>query len=215
MEFSELTIRLLLIFFPGMIAMFIINNLTTHKRNEFNIFLLHSFLMGLVSYFTAYFVVMINNWILILNGYSGNKKLQFLESLTNGKSAISIREVLLVTLLAIILAIVISLVINRGWFHLLARKLKITNQFGEKDVWQHMFNSPNVEWISVRDFENDLIFQGHVAAFSDTSITNELLLQDVIVYASSTGEELYHLDAIYITRKTDSLTIEVQQFKNI
>lgn len=213
MNFSELTVRLLLIFFPGIIAALIINSLTTHKKKDFNFFLLYSFLLGLTSYFIVYLCVFVNNIIVNLNGYKAKLKLQFLESLTNGKSPIQISEVLITTFIAIVIAIVISFIMNQGLLHKMARKLKVTSQFGENDVWEHVFNSPDVDWVTVRDFENDLMYQGHLEAFSDTFTSNELWLRDVFVYSSSTGEELYKIDAVYLTRNPNNLTIEFQKLR--
>lgn len=214
LDFSELTIRLLLIFFPGIIAALVINSLTTHKKKEFNLFLLYSFILGLTSYFGVYLFVLVNNMIVNLNGYDGKLKLQFLESLTNGESFIQIEEVLITTVVAFLMAIGISAILNRGTLHKWARKLKITSQFGENDVWQHTFNSPDIEWVTIRDFENDLIYQGYLGAFSDTFTSNELLLSDVVVYSSSTAEELYRVDAIYLTRNAANLTIEFQKLNS-
>ena len=43
-------------------------------------------------------------------------------------------------------------------------------------------NSEIPEWIVIRDVENDLIFEGLVKVFSDSTEKDELFLRDVIVF---------------------------------
>lgn len=210
MNVTELTIRLLLLFFPGIIAALVITNLTTHKRPNFNLLILYSFILGLLSYFTTNSLLALNGLFLKFNGVQSRKELTFFKSLTDPTVLISMKEIMFVSLISIVLSLVISLVINRGWFHKIARAMKVTNQFGEKDVWQHLFNSPDIGWVTVRDLENNLMYQGYVGAFSDTFMENELLLKDVKVYYGETGEYLYDLKILYITRDIRKLTVEIQ-----
>jgi hypothetical protein len=53
------------------------------------------------------------------------------------------------------------------------------------------------------------MFSGYVNAFSDVEENAEILLEDVIVYRESSGEELYRADAMYLSRKRDDITIEL------
>lgn len=211
MNFTELTIKILFIFFPGLIAVIIINNLTTHKKVEFKFFIIYSFILGTLSYMVIYILLIVNNIYLGFNGFKSHKNLAFMDVLTNNESFVNGKEIIFATIIAFFLSLLISLILNNGWLHIIARKLKITNQFGEKDVWQYLFNSPELSWITVRDFSTNMIYQGYVAAFSDTHAENELLIQDVYVYDSKTGNYLYDLNALYITRDKSDLTIEIQK----
>jgi len=66
----------------------------------------------------------------------------------------------------------------------------------------------DVEWVTVRDHENDLIYDGWVQAFSDDSVDAELLLRDVSVYRNSTAEPLYQVGMMYVSRKRDDISLE-------
>ncbi|MGN4506597.1 hypothetical protein [Bacillus cereus group sp. MYBK58-1] len=210
MQFSELTIRLLLIFFPGLISAVIVDSLTTHKGREFKVFLLNSFLFGLTSYFFVYIFVCLNNLIVKMNGFKPNQKMNFLVSLMDGKSEINITEVLITSVVAIFLGFLISFIINSRLIHKFAVKFKITKKFGELDVWAYVFELPTIEWVTVRDLKNDLMYQGWVEAFSDTHEESELFLRDVVVYRNSTSEEMYRVDGIYLTGESNSLLLEFQ-----
>lgn len=208
MEFSELTIRLLLIFFPGILASLIIDSLTVHRGREFNMFILNSFILGLTSYFILYIIVSINNLLVQMMGLIPTWEINFLNSLIDKSSNINIKEVIAASIIAIFLAFVVSTAINYKILHRFSKRLKITKKFGQLDVWSYVFDSPDIGWIIVRDLENDLMYQGWVEAFSDTFANNEIFIREVIVYRNSTSEELYFMEGVYITKDQNNLVLE-------
>lgn len=214
MQFSELTVRLLLIFFPGIISAIIIDNLTIHRGREFKVFLLNAFTLGLASYFILFIWISVNNWIVRLKGLVPSWEVNFLDSLIDKTKNIDIKEVLIATMISVLLAFLISAGINHKLLHRFAKKLKITKKFGQLDVWSYTFDSPDIGWVIVRDLDKDLMYQGWVEAFSDTYENNELLLRDVNVYRNSTAEELYFMQGIYITRELNNIIIEFPQIAN-
>jgi hypothetical protein len=52
------------------------------------------------------------------------------------------------------------------------------------------------------------MYQGWVHAFSEVAEANEVLLRDVKVLRNSMAEELYEVDALYLSRDRSDLTIE-------
>src|ERR1044072_7241558 len=66
----------------------------------------------------------------------------------------------------------------------LLRMIGATKSFGQEDVWDFVFNSPQpaVEYVYVRDYEKQKVFSGWVRAFSETSEVRELLLRDAQVF---------------------------------
>lgn len=214
MQFSELTIRLLLIFFPGILAALIIDSLTVHRGRDFKVFLLNSFIFGLASYFILYILISINNFFVKLKGLMPTYKVNFLNSLIDKNATIHIKEVIIATVLAILLAFLVSAAINYKILHRIAKKLKITKKFGQLDVWSYVFDSPDIDWIIVRDSKNDLMYQGWVEAFSDTYDNNELFIREVTVYRNSTSEELYIMEGIYITKDQNNLILEFPRIGN-
>lgn len=215
LQFSELTIKLLLIFFPGLIAAIIVDSLTSHKERDFKVFLLHSFIFGMSSYFPLYLLEWINNLIVKANGLTPAWKVSFIKYLTDGKTDINFSEVLGAMFFSILIGLATAALINHNVFHKVATRMKITKRFGSLDVWSYLFESKEIFWIVVRDLTNDLMYEGWVSAFSDTYDVNELFLQEVRVYRNSTAEMLYDLDGIYITRKKDELVLEFTRFENV
>jgi hypothetical protein len=76
-------------------------------------------------------------------------------------------------------------------------------------VWDFTFNSPDAwsEYVHVRDYANNKVFSGWVAAFSESEKTRELLLRDVEVFDLE-GRRLYSAPLIYLGRSPDSANVE-------
>tara|TARA_B100001245_G_scaffold173899_2_gene132317 strand:+ start:34374 stop:34610 length:237 start_codon:yes stop_codon:yes gene_type:complete len=72
-------------------------------------------------------------------------------------------------------------------------------------------NSDDVNWITVRDLENDLMYDGWIQAFSDNSKEAEVLLGDVRVYRNSSGELLYEVGSQYLSMDRSNIVIEVRK----
>ncbi|MBI5241395.1 MAG: hypothetical protein HY926_13060 [Elusimicrobia bacterium] len=129
--------------------------------------------------------------------------------LTDSKTPPNFREIVFVSLLALPIGATCSVLLNRYVPNKLARRLCITNKFGEKTVWGHIMNSPEpTEWVVVRDHENDLMYEGWIQAFSDDHEDNEIFLRDVKVFKNSTGHELYETPGLYLAKSRDKLAME-------
>ena len=91
----------------------------------------------------------------------------------------------------------------------LLRLIGATKSFGQEDVWDFVFNSPEpaAEYVYVRDYDKQKVFSGWVRAFSETSEVRELLLRDVQVFDLD-GQLLYEVPLMYIGRKRDNVDIE-------
>jgi hypothetical protein len=118
-----------------------------------------------------------------------------------------------VSIVALVVGMGVSLGLERHWLQGFAQFTAISRKFGDLDVWAHTFNSPDYtnRWVVVRDFANNLAFEGWVNAFSDTANDHELLLRDVVVYESSSSTRLYEVDSVYLSRKKSELTIEFRR----
>jgi hypothetical protein len=78
------------------------------------------------------------------------------------------------------------------------RWLRLTCRTNEVDIWQLTLNSPDLDsWVTVRHHDNGKVYQGWVRGYSDGGDERELLLADVIVFASSEGSsELVAVDTV-------------------
>ena len=207
MNISVFAFRLLLLFFPGIICYYIIDIFTIHKEKTQFQFIINSFLCGFISY--------ILYWGIIVLGYkynlTSNNTIIFFDLLNNTKHYISYKEIIYVCILSIIIGFSITAIHTYKLHFKLARKLKIiTKKSGELDVWGYLMNSSDIQWITVRDIANNLMYDGWVKGFSDNSKEAELLMGDVKIYKNDTSEHLYDADSQYLSLDRNNISIEIR-----
>ncbi len=56
-----------------------------------------------------------------------------------------------------------------------------------------------------------ILYQGDLVLASDLALAPELLLEEVTVYKNSTGQELYSVNALYLSLEPDRIEIECRQ----
>lgn len=199
---------------PGIIGALIIDVLTTYRKREAYQFIIHAFLLGLSSYGILSLIVFLNNKILEYKKQIPTWKVTFFDSLFSTEARISLIEVFFSSLIAIVIAILLVKIINKKLIYTWANKLKISNKHGEDDVWEYLLGSDEVEWISIRDLDHNLVYQGMLRAFSDKDDKRELYLTDVIVYDNQDGDELYKMDHMYFYFDVNSnIVIELHKSK--
>lgn len=205
MEITEFALKLLLLFFPGILCAYAVDQLTVHRPRETFFFLLQSFVFGIISYFTYW------GGLKTLHHYWPShfaSSVTFLRALTDSTVTFSFKEIAVVSIVSLLLSCVISVAVRHKLPNRVARKIGLTTKFGELDVWGYMLNMKEIVWVTVRDHQNNLIYDGWVQAFSDDSKEAEIFLRDVSVYKNDTGERLYQVGAVYISRNRESISIE-------
>ncbi|ENB2044980.1 MULTISPECIES: hypothetical protein [Vibrio harveyi group] len=204
---SEFVFKLLLLFLPGIICSYFVDTFTNHKeRTQFQ-FVINSYVYGLMAYGSYWLLVE----IFTLVRESDKSTVVFLGYLLGSETTISFKEIFYVCIAALLQAALITYTFTHKLHFRLMQKLKITKKFGELDVWGFFMNSKDVDWITVRDLENNLMYDGWVQAFSDNSKEAEVLLGDVKVYANDTGEYLYDVDSQYLSLDRSKIVIEMRK----
>jgi len=200
MNLGAFTLKLFLLFLPGIIALKLIELLTPHRKSDFNRYIINVAILGVSSYICQY------TFIRLLFRKSS---LVFFDSLLNNTS-INFNEILCSTFWGIIIGIFLSLLINKNWFYRLFRYLGITNRFSGTRVFDHLMNSPDVIWVTIRDQELKLNYQGWIEYFNDNEgSSKEMFLRDVIAFDNITGEKIVELNSLYFPIFKDSYILEV------
>lgn len=206
MAASEFTIRVLLLFFPGVICAYIVDTLTTHRpRPQFE-FILNSVIYGLASYLLYWGVVQV-----AIGLGAGAEPLVFFRALTSADVPVSFRELAWASFSALVLALALTAISTYKVHFRLARKMHLTRKCSELDVWGFILNSPQAEWATVRDHVNGLTYDGWVELFSDDSRSAEIVLREVKVYRNDTGEYLYDVEVQYLSLNPGTISIEFRQ----
>jgi hypothetical protein len=208
MELSALTLRVVLLFFPGLVCALIVRALTNRRERPTPEFLIDAFVFGIGTYLLL--AALRSGCVLVagLAGLPSPRPITFFNVLTNETATISWGEIGLSALVAILLAGIIAAIGNNHLMHRTAGWLGISRKFGDPDVWSFFLNSPDSKWVAVRDVTTDTVYEGAVEAFSDTGATPELLLRTVTVSRSSTDTKLYACDRVYLSRDRASLVVE-------
>jgi hypothetical protein len=137
-------------------------------------------------------------------------KMVFWDELQNPSAKIELGEIAWVTLVAIGLAIVLATLSNFKVHYRIARWCRVSKKSGEIDVWAYVMNSraPDTTFVTLRDIEQDLAYDGWIHLFSEDCSTTELLLRDVVVYRNSTSEGLYQVGAMYFKLDPKRIILE-------
>ncbi|MBA7498108.1 hypothetical protein ES704_00843 [subsurface metagenome] len=203
MEFSEFALRVILLFLPGIVSLLIIDNLTNHKEYKLYEKAIYSLIYSFFCYYLFYL-------LLIIYGFWFKVKIHFsfFDALINKESVLDFNEIGYTTIISIFVGFIFSAFINYKVVNKIARKFKITKKYAEVNVWSYLMNSEKMEWVVIRDIKNDLMYEGWIEAFSDSTEKDEIFLRDVKVFKNSTSEELYDILGLYLPSKRVNLIVE-------
>lgn len=208
MELSSLTLRVLLLFFPGVLCALLVDALTVHRERTPAQFLTHAFALGMGSYLSLALVRDVVAGVARWFRLRPPLDVTFFDALVNDGVKIAWGEITLAAGVALILAGAISAMTNHNVIFRFARRLGISRKTGEIDVWGLLFSSNLGDRVIVRDPAHDLAYQGSVEAFSESSERAELLLSNVVVYRHTTATKLYNTDRVYLGRSVNEIVIE-------
>jgi len=204
MELSEFTLRIILLFIPGIISLFIIDKLAPHREFKPYQLLAFSLILGFICYLLYYPIVKLAN----LKGV--NLQFKFINSLLDKTVPLDLTEILIVSILSVVVGFIVTYFITYKILHYIAHLIKASRKMGEPDVWSYVMGFPKIGWVVIRDIKNDLMYDGWVSAYSDsTDKNNEICLSDVKVYKNSTAEEMYDVDILYLSIDKENMRLEI------
>lgn len=213
-DISEVAVRILFLFLPGIIATYIIDALTSHrKRQPFN-FIVHSYLLGVLSYGLVILIVNIINFTVEKIEDIPTLKVGFLDALLNNEEQINASEVFIASLVGILLALILSGVITKKLFYKFANWMGLSDKHGDGDIWDYLLGSNDVQWVILRDKENKVVYQGAVKGYSQKDEKREIVLSQVKVYRDIENElqSLYDMSFVYLNFDVNSnVVIEIDE----
>lgn len=209
----DITFRVIFLFLHGIIASTMIQKLTTKKPPHQIEFFMSSLLYGSISYLILFVIFSFINYIGKLFSHNLNLSLTFFDSIFSDGTKLVYSEIIYASIIAFCFSFFIVFTINNDWIYKFANKLKISNQTGTVSVWKSVFNKGEVNWIVVRDYLNDIMYEGYTNQISDDNEVREFFIRDVDVYKNSTGEFFYNVDAIYISPNFDNVIVEIRKLE--
>jgi hypothetical protein len=206
MELGKVTISIIFIFLPGILALMVSERLTSHRERKGYELAAYTFVIGCLSHL-LYFTL---HWLLGKFSITSPED-NWLDLMTSDTVA-QPTVVLITTILGVVLGFVLCYASNYSWLHRFASLIHAGNKFGDVDVWAWLLNSGHVEgnpWVVIRDQEKSLMYQGWVMAHSVEEDPRELVLSDVKVFDNKTGAELYDVKVMYMALEKKSASIEL------
>lgn len=199
---TEFSLKLIFIFLPGIVSLVISERLTSHPGRKGYDLVVYALVIGCLSHMTydalrfAVHTLPQDDWLDAI--VTSNFKIQGVVA------AIS-------TLIGAAYGFGLAYAANHSLLHRFARFIGVSKRFSDLDVWNHLMNSPDLEWVVIRDQAKDLMYQGSVSAFSDEEDQREVLLANAAVFQNSTSEKLYDVALLYLSFDRKNIVLEIQQ----
>ena len=205
MQFSNLTIKLIVLFLPGLISASLLQMFGNKKQLDNREF---------------FVLVVVNGFISYLIPCLFCKNIRFFKSLLDTSMIVDYKEVIRSSKISVGLGILETYLVNYCWLYKLARLVKLTTKSGQDTVWDETFDNSgkgSSNFIYVRNHETNELYAGSIKNYSMSSNgKKELLLNNVDVYdLNNRKNKLYHLEGIYLCISDDkNIVIEIGESYN-
>lgn len=204
MSISDFSLKLLLLFLPGLVSFIVIDNLSTHRETKNIHWFVYSIILGLVSYSLLYMIEL-----------KAGITITFWSTLVDSEKIIHYDEIMYSTIIGLVLGILLTFAINHGWFFRFFSGLRITQKHGYPDTLSYMLGLYNAQYLTVTDWEKEIRIVGELVAVSENiDQRDELVLQNCSVYNLDSGEKLYDIPVFYLAQNFDKITIEIDNSGN-
>lgn len=209
MDMDIFFLQLAIVFLPGVIWARIDASYCMRQKPAQTEILIRSFLFGLTTYAVLYLIYL-----------SIGEEFPSIDLPNQGSQFLIIDGIGEIIIASIPTSFALSLfwiyAVNKKLMSRFLHKIGFTKRYGDEDVWDYTFNSPDpaVEYVHVRDFDKRLVFAGWVSLFSESDKLRELVLRDVQVFNLEENEQggavepLYSIPRLYLARDPTNIHIE-------
>lgn len=210
---NDLVILVGLISFPGLVATIICDKILVHTEKWASFkYAVYTFILGVAAYLALQIIV----GLVDLSGrylpfLGKDPALNIWGILTDRSNGIRWGEIAWATALAPFVAGIAAVITNKKIVNKVAQLLRISDKYGDENLFSYFLNSPDVRWVYVRDIENNLSYRGLVKSFAETKEVQEVVLTDVTVFDYENSDELYSVERIYLAKPAGSFVIETPQ----
>jgi len=204
---NQVFVSLIILLVPGIVATLILDATMQHEKWDNFIFSVYVIIFGFFSYFSLLIIEQIffaNPWI----DYQF-KIFAFFTNLEGVKlERSSYWEIGLACIIAGLLSLLASYAVNHKWLTRFARYCRISNKYGDENLFYYYLNNRNIKWVYIRDFPKKMTYVGRLDSFSENNGVQELSLLDVDVYGLENSQPYGHVNTLYLCGKAGDFTIE-------
>ncbi len=197
------TVRIVFFCLPGIVTLFLFNRLlgiSKEKRSAYSDLLK-----------IAVFSFLSHASCALIAGTSSP------DSLFSGNSnQIQTKDVFYAIIAGIAWSFILSALYRYNILHKAASFMRVSNHYGDEDVWHHMHSLIDDQYITVRDYERKIVYKGYIVAHSDSDMRRELMLGNVDVFDAEkieSGTPMYTMKYIYLDGVDSKMVIEIPEYE--
>ncbi len=207
MTISAFLVRVICLALPGIVSYMLFRKLAGKPKCEKWEEWCQIVLFSLITY--AIYGICV--WLFGLLGL-GKGGLVFFKAILDDGTSIEWEEIVIASMFGIPIALIASVIRTYKLMNWFGRLMRVSRRFGDEDVWDYFHNlpdTPEYEWVVVRDHKTNLLYFGWIQAYSDSEKERELLMGDVSVCNNATGQPIYKVERLYLCRNKYDITIEI------
>lgn len=206
---NQLIVTLIVVLLPGIVAAVICDKITVHSKWTPFKFGVYSFVLGVFSYSGLQAIYYLSDIISFCSfNPSQWSHLKIWDTTVSDNPSIPALELTLATLIALPTSFIAAFLVNHKIFNKISQKLGVSSKYGDENLFSYYLNADEIDWIYVRDKENDLTYQGRVVSYSEAEEMQELVMSEVTVFRYEDSSELYSVPTIYLTKTIGNFVIE-------
>lgn len=204
--FNVETIKILLVFFPGIVGfIFIHYAISTYKKIDVTLGLLFSFVLGVISYLS---IPIFSKFCFLSSFFETNGNLLEMN--------FSEKDILLALILSIIYSIIVIKIIDKEFFHFLLRKINVSKTVGTKHILRTLYTTTDEYLLKLKSncvdirFKNkDLTYTGTVRLIGvhDNGLV-EILLENAGAIYDNKPDFSYTVKSVVICEKLENIILE-------
>lgn len=209
---NQTIIAVAIIMLPGIISSVICDKIIIHHPKwDYFKFSLYSFVLGIATYILLQIILFVFDiffsTLFSLENISWSRLIVW-NFIFDCNSKLSLFEVFQATSLSMPVAFFASWCVHFKFFTKAAQILKISNKYGDENLFSFYLNAKEIDWVYIRDIENNLTYEGQVLSFSENDNIQEIVLSNVTIYSYKDSVKYYSVPSIYLCKKIGSMIIE-------
>jgi hypothetical protein len=208
---SQFIVILIVILMPGIISLVICDKIVNHSKWTSFKFCLYAVILGVFCYVILQCAYYMKDIFLAFSSCQYNFQWTHLNiwyAPVNEKPIIYPSEIIFASVLSFPISLAISYLINYKIFNKIAQKIKVSQKYGDENLFSYYLNAREIDWLYIRDIENNLTYQGRIVSYSENDKIQEIVLSEVTVYEYQASNFLYEVPTIYLAKELGKFIIE-------
>lgn len=204
------TVLLVILLFPGVLFVIIIDNFTEHRKWDSWKYILYSIVSGVFSYSILQLIILISQFIYDIKGVA-ETSFYYLDvwNVINGSSKkFESIEVISSGAVAILSALFFLKIKTNSTIHNMLIALNVSEKYGDEPVFSKVIRSTSSEYVIVMVMDENIILSGMVYYYhmSEEGM-QELGMINVVATNMRDSQEIFTANKLYVSKPQGQLII--------